>query len=175
MKLSAGVRTVSRLCAMAGAAGVVALMLATVADVARRTLLGRPIAGVVEVSEVLLVAVVFLGAAYAQARREHVATTLLTARLGRRASAAVRSCSLALMAVLLVAMVWATGGRAADSVAVGEMRFGLVPVPMWPARVAITFGLLLLLAEVLLALAEAVRAVRAGGAGDACAPRTPAL
>ena len=37
-------------------------------------------------------------------------------------------------------MAYATLGRAIDSVQIREYRFGLIEVPIWPARIAIPLG-----------------------------------
>lgn len=131
-------------------------------DVASRALQNRPIAGVSEASEVGLVAIVFLGVAYAQARNDHVATTLVTSRLPIRLSAALRSIAYTVVAITVLWLAWATGERAVESIIQLELRYGFVRIPIWPARACITLGLIALLLEVLIDLRNAMSAALGG-------------
>lgn len=143
--------TMLRLASTAGdyiaVTGVVVIMFATCADVFRRTLTGRSVPGVVEGSEVMLVIAVFLGLGYAQREKVHVATSVVTDRLPDAVSRTVRIAGILVAICFLLWLVYATGERAVQSTRTGEYRFGLLQVPIWPGRVAITVGLALLTAE----------------------------
>jgi TRAP-type C4-dicarboxylate transport system permease small subunit len=153
-------RQSTRFAALLAASGTLFLMLATVADVARRQLTGQPLTGVVEISEVMLVAVVFLGVAYTQREKQHVATTVLTDRLPPRVSGWLRVIGTVVVVVLLLWMIQATSELALESYRRGEYRFGLTRVPLWPARASIPLGLTLLLGEVVRDLLARWRALR---------------
>lgn len=117
------------------------MMVATVADVSRRFLLGMPIPGVTEMGEVLMVVSVFLGLAFTQSRHAHVNVTLVLDKLPPRVAAIMTSIGLLLVLAVLAWMVIVTSGRALDSIEMNEYRFGLVQIPVWPGRVAIAVGL----------------------------------
>lgn len=128
------------LSAVAGV-GLVLLVLLTTADVTRRKLLGASIPSVVEITEVALVAVVFLGMLGAHTSGRHIQTPLVTNRLPARASHGVRTVGLLLALALVGWITYATAVAAVSSVETGEFRYGLSAIPIWPARIAIPVGL----------------------------------
>lgn len=139
---------------------IVIVLLATVADVLRRSLAGESVPGVVELSDVMMVAIVFLGLGYAERQGAHVSMTLLVRKLPPRAAAILNGLGLLLIMVIVAWMVWVTADRALESIETQEYRFGLVRVPVWPARVAIAVGLATYLLELALRLLDNVRTAR---------------
>lgn len=150
-------------------AGIIFMALATVADVARRTFEGESIAGVLELGEVMMVAITFLGLAYAEYRGAHVSMTLVVRRIPRRIAAVINAAGLLLIVVVVAWMFLVTFDRAVESYAEGEYRFGLVQVAIWPARIAIVVGLAAYLIELVFRLVDDVR-LAAGGGGSAPGP-----
>ena len=65
-------------------AGMVALALLTLADVLGRYVLNVSVVGAVELTEMLMVGVIFSGIVLATVQREHVTVDLLPLRFGRR-------------------------------------------------------------------------------------------
>lgn len=147
--IAAGIRGLTSLAAVLAAVGIAALMLISVGHVVLRTAGGGGIPGQIEVSEIILVGVAFLGMAYAQRRSAHVGTSLLTDRLPARAARVARACGKWVMVLFVAWLLYATAERAISSYLIGESRFGLVPVPIWPARVLLALGVLVLLLETL--------------------------
>lgn len=136
---------------------IVFLMVATVADVARRTFAGHPIPGVTEAGEVVMVMAVFFGIAYTEFRGAHVRVTLVLEMLPPRVAAIINSAAMLLVLVLLAWMVWVTTGRAIEALEVNEVRFGLVKIPVWPGRIAIAVGLAAYFLEAVPRLYDSVR------------------
>lgn len=104
---------------VAGAA-VTVLMLWTVADVIGRRFFNRPLRGTVELTELAMVVIIYLGFAYAENMGDHVSVDLLYSRLRRFAQLLVTffaSCCGILIVGLLTyhlagyAQVLASGGR----------------------------------------------------------------
>lgn len=139
---------------------IVAMLIAIVADVTRRTLAGESVPGVVELGEVAMVVIVFLGLGFAERRGAHVAMTLVVRKLAPRTAAIVNGLGLLLVVAVVGWMVWVTADRALESFAVQEYRFGLVRVPVWPARIAIAVGLAVYFLELVFRLIDDVRAAR---------------
>jgi TRAP-type C4-dicarboxylate transport system permease small subunit len=139
---------------------IVVMLVAIVADVTRRTLAGQAVAGVVELGEVIMVAIVFLGLGYAERRGAHVSMTLFVRRLPPRAAAIVNGAGLLLVVLVVGWMVYVTADRALASFEAKEFRFGLVRVPVWPARIAIAVGLAVYFLELLFRLVDDIRAAR---------------
>lgn len=150
---------------------IAVLMLLTCVDVARRYATGRSLPGVIEYSEVLLAGVVFLGMGMAQRQGAHVRMEALIARLRPRARAWVEAGTSAFAAVLTATLTVATADAAAASFEAGEYRHGLAEVPIWPAKMVIPVGLLILTAEFARSCVRAVLAARA----PAPPPRPPAV
>ena len=113
------------------------------ADAISRAITGRSLVGMVEMSETLLVAIIFLGLAYCGQTGAHIAMNLVTAALPDRGAAWARTIAYAFVLFLIVWMIVATGDRAIGSFFSAEYKFGLVHWPLWPARWVITFGLIL--------------------------------
>lgn len=139
---------------------VMAIMFSTAADVASRQLTGSSIAGVVEYSEVLMVGLIFLGLAYAQRTGAHIGVDLVTERMPARVAHAVRSVGLVIAIAIVAIMAWETLEVALRSFESREFRFGLVQVPIWPARLLIPIGLTSLLLELAVTLCDEVVAFR---------------
>lgn len=124
--------------------GIAVLMLATALDVGSRIITGRSVPGVIEVTEVVLVISVYFALLTAGRDGQHIRVRLLTDRLVPPVRRVVRSLGLAISILIVGWLTWATASKAIDSVISGEYRIGLAHVPIWPARVAIPLGLLLL-------------------------------
>lgn len=148
--------------AILAAASVLAMMLLTCLDTGIRWFSGRSLAGVQEIVEQLMVAIVFLGMAYALRRGEHVSVKVLTASLPVRWAAVLRLCGLAVMIAIVIWMTWRTGQHAWRSFMTGEVRFGLLQVPVWPARLAIPLGLGALILQALPGVADQLKTLRTG-------------
>lgn len=149
----------------ASGAGIVLLMLPTVIDVSYRKAFGPSLPGIVEYSEVGLVVVVYLAMAAALRTKAHIATPILTSRLGARAAAFVRLAAQALMWVALGVMTYGSAGIALEATVSGEYRFGMIEVPVWPAKLAVPIGLLLLLVELTRQMLNETRVLH-GPTGD---------
>ncbi|MGH3384766.1 MAG: TRAP transporter small permease subunit [Nocardioidaceae bacterium] len=146
---------------------IAVMLVAIVADVTRRTLAGQSVKGVVELGEVMMVVIVFLGLGFAERRGAHVTMTLLVRRLPTRVAAVVNGLGLLLVVVVVGWMVLVTADRALASFEVREFRFGLVRVPVWPARIAIAVGLAAYLLELVIRLIDDTRAALGKGPGPA--------
>jgi len=143
---------------------LVLIMATAVVDVTARSLAGRSVPGIVESAEVILVIGVFLGLAYAQRLKAHVATSVIIDRLPPAARRVLRSAGLLVVAAYVGGAAYVSALRAWQSFAGGEVRFGLMEIPQWPARTAIAVGFALLLLEVLRDLRRAI-------AGEAAEPQ----
>ncbi len=154
---------------LAAVAGVLALglMLLAVADIVRREVTGSGFRFTIDVTEIVLVAVVFAGMASARLSGSHVATPVLTDRLPARVRELVRTVSFGLATLFVVWMTYETLRAGIHSYQVHEMRFGLAHTPLWPAKMTIPLGLaafaLVLLADAVAAWGRFRSAATAGG------------
>jgi TRAP-type C4-dicarboxylate transport system permease small subunit len=154
------VHAVTQVLAFLAVVCIVVVLVATVADVARRSFSGQSVKGVIELGEVLMVAIVFLGLGYAESRGAHVSITAVVRLMPPKTAAVVNGLGLLLMIIVVGWMVFVTADRAIESVAAQEYRFGLVRVPVWPARIAIAVGLAVYVLELLFRLLDNIQAAR---------------
>lgn len=133
------------------------IMVSATLDVASRNLGGRSLPGVVESAEITLVIGAFLGLAYAQRTKAHVATSIITDLFPAPLAWFMRVVGLFIVAFYIGVATWVSTGRAFASFQSGEVRFGLIEIPQWPARAAISLGFALLLLEVLRDISRTVR------------------
>lgn len=130
--------------------GTCIMLFATTIDVIGRATTGRGVPGTVEITEVLLVITVFMGMATAATEDLHIRATLVTDRLNPRIRRPVRLVGDIVGMAMVAWLIYATAVRAVASIGIGEYRFGLVSMPIWPARVAIVVGLLCMLLAMIL-------------------------
>ncbi len=159
------VHTVSMTFAVVAAVLISIIMVSTVADVIERQRTGASIPGVVEYSEVFMVALIYLGLAYAQRVGAHIGVDILVTRLPARAAHVVQSVGLCVVIVVLAWMTYETAQVALASFGNREYRFGIVQVPIWPARALIPVGLAALVLALFLEFYDHVTGLRRLPAG----------
>jgi TRAP-type C4-dicarboxylate transport system permease small subunit len=105
-----------------------------------------------------MVATVFLALALSQREKRQIRVELFTEKLGPRKrlvlDALAESCSLVVYGLIAFYGVQA----AWESVHVGEYSSGLIRLPIWPAKVALALGALMMCAECTRALVANTRA-----------------
>lgn len=155
--LRAAVDVLSRWSSWISGALTLVLLVMLVAEVAVREIVGRSLLGTIELSEVLLVLIVALGAAYAQKTGAHVSTDLVTSRFAPATAAAIRVGGMLVAAGFLFWTAWASAERGWEAFESGESRFGITSVPVWPARLVLPLGLALLAVQCLFTALDAWR------------------
>ena len=163
--LRRAVHAITQVLAFLAVLCIVIVLVAIIADVTRRSLAGKSVQGVVELGEVMMVVIVFLGLGYAERRGAHVSMTLLVRKLPTRSAAIINGLGLLLVVAVVGWMVYVTADRALASFEVREYRFGLVRVPVWPARIAIAVGLAVYFLELVFRLFDDIQAARGKGPG----------
>lgn len=145
-----------RLLALVGGAVLLAIMAVTVADVVMRYLFGAPITGVLDLTELGLVLVTFLGMAYCGRSGGHVAVDLLGALAPRRVlrwtDAFIRLACAALFALL----AWESLNQSRLAAASGEASM-LLLIPHYPFFAVIALGAALYAVVLLLQAVDAAR------------------
>lgn len=119
------------------------------ADTMLNAIFKAPLPGVVEITETLLVSVIFLGMAYSLQTGRHVAVDILTTRLPHRGRIAAQLIALTFTGLVFGLIAWRGTVAAVDSVDFMEIAPGLLPVPIWPAKIALAFGAWITLLECL--------------------------
>lgn len=113
-------------------------------DVAGRSIFNAPLHSGTEISELLLVSLVFLGLAAAQQQRQNFAIDVLMRHFPPAVQRVFDGVSYAVCLGLLVLLAWPSSKQALMSLERGESGFGIVAFPIWPARIVLAVGLWLL-------------------------------
>ena len=134
-------------------------------DVTHRWFMGRPVAGVFEVSEVLLLAITFLAIAGVQASDRQLSVDILTAGVkGRRKSALRLVDALAALLFFLV-LLWTGWADLRESISMGLQGSGLVRIPTAIPLGLLVFGSLAMTVTLIIQLWRDLRALISGGSG----------
>lgn len=136
-------RFLSRLGLLSGFATLL-ITIVIVVDVASRALLNAPIHMSTEVSELLMVVLVYLGLAAAQQKRQNFAVDIATRRLPENLQSLVETLGYAFSLALVATLAWLSTKQAFSAFERGEAGFGIVAFPIWPARFILAAGLWLL-------------------------------
>jgi len=120
---------------------IIALMVLTTSDVVKRYIFADPIKGAYEISESLFLTAVFLGLAYTQLFHEHVNTDLFVRHLSKRANLILQTIMLLLSLTIYILFSWKGMEAFLTSLVEGEYRWGLIRIPLWPAKLMIPIGL----------------------------------
>jgi len=154
---SRGLEKVIRIFGAAGAAFILAIMVLTTIDVVGRYVIGSPLKGSVEISEILFLSAVYLGLSYTHLFREHVGVDLFVSRLSQRTRLVLETIMLLLALFTYGVLAWRGAGAFWTSLETGEYRWGLISIPLWPARLMIPLGVSTLSLKF---IAEIVRNIR---------------
>lgn len=116
------------------------LMLLISADVVGRYAFGKPLQGTFEISESLLVFVVFLGLAHTQYHKGNIRVEMVVGWLPRRLRPLLDCLAHTLGLALFALVTWETFRYFLSSWAIREASAGIVHVPLYPARLAVPVG-----------------------------------
>jgi len=118
------------------------MMVLTTADAAGRYLFNRPILVAYEVTtNILMVAAVFLAMPYAYRQGANIRVTFLVDRLGRTARGVVDHAVQVLSILYCGALVFATFQQARH-IRATRTTFITIDLPLWPAHLIVSIGLL---------------------------------
>lgn len=141
------IRAIERLNGFLGVLSGLATLIITITvilDVVLRATLNAPILGATEFSTLLLLVLVYLGLASVQAGKANFSVEIVVSILppGLRR---IQELLVTLVSVVVIGLLaWYTGREAWTSTLRGEMSFGAITFPVWPARIILSFGLAML-------------------------------
>ncbi len=142
------------------AAGLVliAMMLLTTADVAGRYLFNSPIMGVFELTEFMMVSLVFCSLAYTQSKRAHVAVDILGTILPPKGQRAIEFINYLISFCVLGLITWKSIGRGIEVMATKDSS-AILQIPVYPFMFLVALGSAALAIEY---LKDMIRACRPG-------------
>jgi TRAP-type mannitol/chloroaromatic compound transport system permease small subunit len=123
---------------------IIVMMLGVVTDSLLRGVANVALWGVLELSTMLLLALIYLGLPSTQAERINFRVSVFTDRLPPRVSLALGGLLLLLQLVVLAILCWFTWRSAVFSFTRQEVSIGMVEILLWPHRTLVAFGLTLL-------------------------------
>jgi TRAP-type C4-dicarboxylate transport system permease small subunit len=130
---------VSRFIGDFGAAALVAMMLLTVADVFLRYAFNRPILGTMEITEFMMVTMVYPALVWCTLRKAHVKVTLVVSRFSLVVQALFDSISSLLCLGLFSFISWHNFLAARDKWRTGEVS-ELLGIPLYPFYLIVAIG-----------------------------------
>lgn len=127
---------------LSGMVIVIMMAMITVDAVGRK--FGFPVPGGLELSEAMMVVIVYLSLMAVQRRRENVFVSIATNKLSQRGTAMLDTMNSVLALALLVIFTWIAFEKAMGAFSIREYRVAAITVPIWPFRFFIPLGLGLL-------------------------------
>ncbi|NYT22658.1 TRAP transporter small permease [Alcaligenaceae bacterium] len=153
--------------AILGMAILMALILVGVLDALLRHMSGKSVPGLVETTEILLVATVYLPIAFAYRHDAHVSADVALTLFPARWHKPMEMLGLLISIGLLIPVSYFSWEATVASFTSGEMRWGAVQLPLWPGRLSLSLGLSALALEVVSRLAGTIKTEdMAAEAGD---------
>lgn len=122
------------------AAIVVFMMLLTTGDVVLRYGFNRPIQDSFELSQFMLVAIVFLGIPYLQSIRGHVSIEFATARLSPNTREILKIFGHVIGLFAFAIVTWRSGYYAWQAWETNDYTMGIMQYPLWPAKSIVPLG-----------------------------------
>ena len=157
MKLGSTVRLMNLILLRLGGVLIFLAMLFTIGDAVLRKFFDSPIPGALEICEEMLVGLVFFGLAFTQFQDAHINVDLVYERLPPKGQLLARAFSLIASLIAIAFLTAAIFFEAFSSMQIHEISFGLIPIPLWPAKMAAAIGLLILLVCLVYQLATVTR------------------
>ena len=140
---------------LVGGSGTLVAMFLGTADVIGTQVFLTPVPGALEITESIIVLIVFGGLAYAQMRNNHIRVEIFYDFAGPRTKAAM-DCFAYLMAMIFFGLlIWQAINELLFSWEINEATLGIVRIPLWPTRLILAVGTALLLVQLAIDLLEA--------------------
>jgi TRAP-type C4-dicarboxylate transport system permease small subunit len=133
------VRAVNRWLHFVAGVMLLAIMLMTVVDVIGRTAFNTPFRGTIELTQMAMVLVVYLGLGYAAHEDDHISVDLLDSQLGRRMRLAVAVFTGIFGAAVIGLLTWNLY-QFADRLDIGGFTTAVLRIPQGPVALAAVVG-----------------------------------
>ena len=148
--LSGSVRRLAVGLVLLGSAGMMASMIVCVADVVGTNFFDSPVLGTLEFTESTMVLIVFGALAFTQEKRGHIRVEILHGYMSPRVQSFMDLVTHALALVFFALLAWYSFGELSYSWEIRESTMGSVRFPLYPARLLLSVGAVLLIAQLAL-------------------------
>ncbi len=161
--------------ALIGGLAAFSLMMLAVVSVTGRNLFNRPLPGYVDWIEQAMPLLAFVGVSYAQRLGGHIRMDILIGRLRGRWLWGAELASTIVMLALMLLLVWGTWAhfqRSFDFASPNWSRDSSLDIslPLWPAKLLVTFSFFVLSLRLMLQIWGYGRAIRTGTSSPIAVP-----
>ncbi|HYX67011.1 MAG TPA: TRAP transporter small permease [Burkholderiales bacterium] len=148
--LSEIVRRLAVFMVLLGSLGMLASMAICVADVIGTNFLDWPVPGTLEFTESTMVLIVFGALAFTQEKRSHIRVEILYGLFGPRVQSFLDFVTHLVALVFFCLLAWYSFGELAYSWQIDESTMGTIRFPLYPARLLLSAGAVLLVVQLAL-------------------------
>ena len=132
------------LTAIGGGILLMAMMLLVTADVMGRFFFSKPVQGTTEVTEFMMVALLYLSLSHTQALKGHINVDIFLSYFKKRTRLVLDLVTCLLGLVLFALITWQGILAAIKAWTFWETTFGVLPFPLFPTKVLVPLGSFLL-------------------------------
>jgi len=131
---------------------LIGMALTVTLDVCYRAIAGRPIVGVFEITEVLLIGITFLAIAGVQASDQQLSVNILTEQLVGRKKAAVKFLDGIAAMLFFTILLWTGCADLIEALRLGLSGSGMVRIPTAVPLGLVTFGTVCMIVTLLIGI-----------------------
>ena len=123
------------------AAGLVLVMIfPTTFDIFMRYIMEEPLPAIFQLTEFMMVGVVYLGISYVQSIKEHIKIEMATSWLPQRGQDLLDMFGYLVGLFLSATITWQSGRLAWEAWVTQDYTMGIIHFPLWPAKSIIPIG-----------------------------------
>jgi TRAP-type transport system small permease protein len=152
------VNSITRLSAFLGGIVLFSMMILTTVDVIARYFFNASILGVFEITEFMMLGVVFFSISYAQKLKGHVAVNLLVDRFKPKTQGFFDVFNYLLSIIFLLLIAWMSYSQGIELFHSNRVS-GNLEIPVYPFFLVITFGSVAMTLELLKDLIHSIRGI----------------
>lgn len=146
--LSGIISWLTRILSYIGTVVLLCLMLLTTADVFFRYLFNSPILGVYEVTEFMMVSLVFMSLAFTQTEKGHVAVDILVTKFKEKPQLALEIFNYTVSSIILIFIAWKSFEEALGVINTNQVSPSL-SIPVYPFYFLVALGSIAMAFELL--------------------------
>ena len=150
LKVARWYRHFCTICGVLAGVSILVMIFSTTTDTTLRYIFSRPIPGVFELNEVILVVCVFMGLAWTQIERGHIRVIFLLRKLPLRWVVLIDLLVWIICFLFLAALGIQSGREALYSYHIREFRWGAVQMPIWWAKALVPIGCWMMCVQLLI-------------------------
>jgi len=137
-------KKIERAFCYSAAALVFIMIFPTTLDVFLRYIFNAPLPEMFQLTEFMMIGVVYLSIAYVQQLKDHIRIDIATQWLPKKSQEILDLFAYCLSLFIVLMITWQTGRMAWEAFVTQDYTMGVVQFPLWPAKSILTIGMGLL-------------------------------